>query len=208
MADTRAKLLVGALETLRTRGIAGTSARAVAGAAGVNQALVFYHFGSMDELLVAALEHGAEEQVARYRGRFDRVTSIGGLVELSRALREDDEAERNMTVIAQLLAGGRANPRLAEATARGLELWVAELRNVLRRVLTGTPLAEFVDTDGLARALAASFLGLDLYGGVDEASARRATAALEQFAVLMSALDDLGPVVRRAVRTRLRRAGR
>ncbi|WP_019632027.1 TetR/AcrR family transcriptional regulator [Actinomadura atramentaria] len=208
MADTREKLLAGALETVRERGIAGTSARAVANTAGVNQALVFYHFGSMDDLLAAALRHGAEQQVARYRSHFARVTSIGGLVELSRVLRADEEAERNMTVLAQLLAGGRANPRLREATAQGLDLWVAELRPVLRRVLANTPLGEFVDTDGLARVLAASFIGLDLYGGVDETSAARATQSLEQFAVLLTALDDLGPVVRRAVRARLRRTGR
>ncbi len=53
-ADTRTKLLEGALRTLAEQGIAKTSARSVAAAAGVNQALVFYHFGSVDELLAAA----------------------------------------------------------------------------------------------------------------------------------------------------------
>ncbi|MFC7103761.1 TetR/AcrR family transcriptional regulator [Nonomuraea rubra] len=63
MADTRTKLLDAALETLRTQGMAGASARAIAATAGVNQALVFYHFGSVDQLLAAACEHGAQQRI-------------------------------------------------------------------------------------------------------------------------------------------------
>ncbi|MQY04933.1 TetR/AcrR family transcriptional regulator [Actinomadura macrotermitis] len=206
--ETRVKLLEGALEVLRTRGIAGASARVIAAAAGVNQALVFYHFGTVDDLLVAALGHGAESRVARYRERFAGIDSIGGLVELGRAVREEEQAAGNFTVLAQLLAGGQANPKLAEATAAGLALWTREVEAVLARVLAGTPLAEFVHVGGLARALASSFIGLELYAGVDADAARQATGALDELAMLMSVLDDLGPVVRRAVRARLRRTAR
>jgi AcrR family transcriptional regulator len=41
MADTRQRLIDGAIETIRKHGITGTSARTIASAAGVNQALVF-----------------------------------------------------------------------------------------------------------------------------------------------------------------------
>src|SRR5213078_627494 len=54
MTDTRQRLVDGAIETLRTHGLAGASARTIAATAGVNQALVFYHFGSVHELLEAA----------------------------------------------------------------------------------------------------------------------------------------------------------
>ena len=53
-SDTRDRLLQGTIDALRTQGIAGVSARTIAAAAGVNQALVFYHFGSVDELLAVA----------------------------------------------------------------------------------------------------------------------------------------------------------
>ncbi|EWM11480.1 LOW QUALITY PROTEIN: TetR-family transcriptional regulator, partial [Kutzneria sp. 744] len=54
MAETRQRLIDGAIETIRQHGIAGTSARTIAATAGVNQALVFYHFGSVNDLLKAA----------------------------------------------------------------------------------------------------------------------------------------------------------
>jgi AcrR family transcriptional regulator len=205
MGDTRAKLLDGALVTLRTQGIAGASARSIAKAADVNQALIFYHFGTVDELLNAALRHAAEQRVARYRDRFTTVGSLRELLDLGRALHAEERAAGNVAVLAQMLAGSQADPALAPTTAEGLGLWVAELEEVLGRVLAGTPLAEFVDLPGLARATAAAFVGLELYEGVDEAGAARALDALDQLATLITVLDDMGPVTRRAVLSRLRR---
>jgi AcrR family transcriptional regulator len=43
LSDTKARRLFATLLTLAEHGIAGTSARTIAAAAGVNQALVFYH---------------------------------------------------------------------------------------------------------------------------------------------------------------------
>ncbi|MBO4269950.1 TetR/AcrR family transcriptional regulator [Microbispora triticiradicis] len=206
MGDTRTRLLEGALETLRTQGIAGASARAVATAAGVNQALVFYHFGTVDELLAAALRYGSEQRVAVYHDRFAAVTTLRELLDLGRSLHAEEREAGNLAVLAQMLAGSQMDGRLAPATAAGLGMWVTEIEEVLQRVLAGTPLAEFVDVAGLARATAAAFVGLELYEGVDEDGAKRAFDSLEQLAGLVAALDDMGPLVRRTVRARLRRA--
>ncbi|WP_327044039.1 TetR/AcrR family transcriptional regulator [Microbispora sp. NBC_01189] len=206
MGETRTRLLEGALRTLRTQGIAGASARAVATAAGVNQALVFYHFGTVDELLAAALRYGSEQRVTAYRERFAAVTSLRELLDLGRSLHAEEREAGNLAVLAQMLAGSQMDGRLAPATSAGLGMWVTEIEEVLQRVLTGTPLAEFVDVAGLARATAAAFVGLELYDGVDEDGAKRAFDSLEQLAGLVAALDDMGPLVRRTVRARLRRA--
>ncbi|MFE7118651.1 TetR/AcrR family transcriptional regulator [Streptomyces sp. NPDC057654] len=203
--DTRVKLLEGALRTLTEQGIAKTSARSVAAAAGVNQALVFYHFGTVDELLAAACRHGARQRVDLYRDRLAEVTTLGGLLGLARELHAEERAGGHLAVLAQMLAGAQTHERLAPATAAGLDLWVAEIEQVLGRVLAGTPLAEFVDVYGLARAVAASFVGLELYEGVDADGAKQALRALEQLAALVGALEELGPVTQRAVRSHLRR---
>ncbi|WP_430477418.1 TetR/AcrR family transcriptional regulator [Streptomyces sp. P11-1] len=207
-ADTRVKLLEGALRTLAEQGIAKTSARSVAAAAGVNQALVFYHFGSVDELLAAACRYGAEQRVALHRDRLAAVTTLAELVTCGRELHEQERAGGQVAFLAQLLAGAQTQPRLAPATAAGLDLWTAEIEKVLVRVLAGSPLGEFTDPVGLARAVAGSFVGLELYEGVDPEGAVRAFDALEQLAELAAVLDELGPVARRAVRHRLRRTGK
>lgn len=204
-ADTRTKLLAGALQTLIEQGIAKTSARSIATTAGVNQALVFYHFGSVDELLAAACRYGAEQRVAHYRERFAQVGSLAELLELGRELHTEERAAGHVAVLAQLLAGAQTQPRLAPATVAGLALWIEEIEQVLARVLAGTPIAAFVDVTGLSRALAAGFVGLELYEGVDPEGALGALDALEQLSGLLGVLEDLGPVAQRAVRAQLRR---
>ncbi len=204
--DTRQKLLAGALKTLTEQGIAKASARTIAAAAGVNQALVFYHFGSVDELLAAACRHGAEQRVAVYRDRLDRVRTLGELMELAGELHAVERKGGHVAVLGQLLAGSQTQPRLAAATAAGLALWTEEVERVLRRVLAGTPLTGLLDVGGLAKAVAASFVGLELYEGVDPAGGERAFAALGGLTELLAVLEDLGPVAQRAVRARLRRS--
>jgi AcrR family transcriptional regulator len=88
---TRTKLLEGALRTLTEQGIAKTSARTIAATAGVNQALVFYHFGSVDELLSAAVRYGAEQRVAHYRERLAEVGSLAELLAFGREMHEDGD---------------------------------------------------------------------------------------------------------------------
>jgi len=53
---TRAALLDAAEELLISKGVVGITTRQVADRAGVNQALVHYHFGTIEQLLLAVLE--------------------------------------------------------------------------------------------------------------------------------------------------------
>ncbi|MFI1679852.1 MULTISPECIES: TetR/AcrR family transcriptional regulator [unclassified Streptomyces] len=203
--ETRTKLLDGALRTLTEQGIAKTSARNIAATAGVNQALVFYHFGSVDELLAAACRHGTEQRVSRYRERLSGIDSLAGLLAFGREMHEEEREAGHVAVLGQLLAGSQTQPRLAVATAAGLALWIEEIEKVLTRVLSASPLGEFVDAVGLARAVGASFVGMELYEGVDAEGAGRALDSLEQLSLLVSAVEDLGPLAQRAVRHRIRR---
>ncbi|MBN0047789.1 TetR/AcrR family transcriptional regulator [Streptomyces actuosus] len=206
--ETKTKLLEGALRTLTEQGIAKTSARTVAAAAGVNQALVFYHFGSVDALLAAACRYGAEQAVAAYRPRLAAVSSLSELLAVGREIHEQERADGHVSLLGQLLAGAPTHAAVGPATAAGLDLWIAEIEKVLRRVLVGTPLSECADPAGLARAVAASFVGIELYEQVDVAGAGAALDALDQLGALVAALEELGPVAQRAVRHHLRRSGR
>ncbi|MEV0691501.1 TetR/AcrR family transcriptional regulator [Streptomyces sp. NPDC050388] len=203
--DTRKKLLEGTLRTLAEQGIAKVSARTIATAAGVNQALVFYHFGSVDELLSAACRYGAEQRVARHRPRLATIGSLTELLAFGREMHAEERAAGHVALLGQLLAGAQTHDALKPATAAGLDLWIVEIEKVLDRVLPGTPFGEFTESGGLARAVAASFVGLELYEGVDPAGAGAALDTLERLGALVAALDDLGPIAHRAVRHHLRR---
>jgi AcrR family transcriptional regulator len=204
--DTRERLLAGTIAALRDKGIAGVSARSIAGAAGVNQALVFYHFGTVEELVIAACQGETQVRVSQYADQLAGVTSLRELLTVGQALHEKERAAGNTQVLAQVLAGAQTSPTLAEAARQALGLWVTEIEGTLQRVLADSPIKAALDIPGLARAVSAAFIGLELYEAADPDSTRHAMDALAQVAVLTDVLDDLGPVARRALRNRLRRS--
>ncbi|WP_436701952.1 TetR/AcrR family transcriptional regulator [Nocardioides sp. BYT-33-1] len=206
MTTTRARLLDATLRVVADQGIAKASARSIATEAEVNQALVFYHFGSVDELLAAACLHGAEQRVAAHRTALEGVRDIPGLVAVAHAVHATERAEGTVALLGQLLAGASSHPALADATRQGLDLWIVEVERVLRRLIAPTVLADLVDVPGLARAIGSGFVGLELYEGVDGEGAAAAFGALEQLAAVLAAAEDLGPLERTAVRRRVRRA--
>jgi AcrR family transcriptional regulator len=205
VSDTRQRLLDGAVQTLRDKGIAGTSARSIAATAGVNQGLIFYHFGSVDELIVAACQAATTVRIGLYRDRFAEVGSLRELLVAGRELHEAERAAGNVAMLAQVLAGAQQNKGLAEAAKLALNLWIAEIETVLDRLMRDSPISVAVDRPGLAQGVAAAFIGIELYDGVDPSGAQAALGALEQLSVLTELLDELGPVARRALRNRVRR---
>jgi AcrR family transcriptional regulator len=205
-ADTRNRLIDSAIETLRSHGITGTSARTIAAAADVNQALIFYHFGGMDALLAEACRRTTERRVARYRDRFATVGSLRELLVVGREIHTAERAEGNVAVLAQLLAAGQTDPALGRVTAEALNLWVNEIEAVMSRLLRDSPLSAMIDPSGLSRAVSAAFIGLELYEGVDPAGGSTALEALDQLGALVELVEELGPLSRRALRSRIRRA--
>ena len=206
MNATREKLLQAAAATFGEDGAAATSARSIATRAGVNQALVFYHFGTVSELIAAACQDRVDAAVAQYRTQFAEVSSLSELLAVGRKLNVRERKVGNVLLMAQLMASAAHDPVLAAAARHGMDLWTAEIETVLGRVLSGSPLTEISDVAGLARMVCAAFIGLELYEGADADGASRALEALERLAVLVEVVDDLGPVARRALKAKLNRA--
>jgi AcrR family transcriptional regulator len=204
--DTKQRLIDGALLTLRDKGIAGVSARTIASVTGVNQGLIFYHFGSVDELIIEACRSSTEQRILPFRQRLAEATSLRDLLAIGRELNEVEQAAGNVTVLAQVLAGAQQSKSMAAAGQHAIGLWITEIEAVLDRLLKRSPIEIAVNKPGLARGVAAAFIGIELYEGVDPEGAQSALLALEQLSVLTEVLDDLGPVARRAVRARVRRA--
>jgi hypothetical protein len=114
----------------------------------------------------------------------------------------------NVAVLAQVLAGAQQDRNLAAAAHDALSLWIVEIEATLVRLLKGSPLATVANAEGLARGIAAAFIGIELFEGVDPEGAESALVSLEMLGVLVEVVEDLGPVARRALRARLRRTDR
>lgn len=204
MSGTRAKLLEAAAQAVCEDGVAAASARAIAARAQVNQALVFYHFGTVSQLLEAASRRRVDDSVAYYRDRFATVRTLSELLAVGRDLHKRERVAGNVALMEQLMSGGQHDPVLARAARYAMTTWTAEVEAVVARVLAGSPLADVTNVAGLAQAITAGFIGLELFEGVDPDAAASALDALERLAVLVEVVNDLGAVGRRAMRAKMR----
>src|SRR5438874_2502405 len=84
--ETKNRIVEAALAVLKRQGYAGASARSIAAEGRFNQALIFYHFGSVRNLLLAA-DDAAYAIVAQFLG-LEMLTHLDGSTERAERLFE------------------------------------------------------------------------------------------------------------------------
>lgn len=156
---TRSRIVEAAVQTIKERGFAATSARAIAATGGFNQALVFYHFGSVNDLLIAALDHTSAVRMARYQAAIDSVDTLPELLAVASEAYQEDLAGGHIKVLAEMIAGASAMPELGPEIAARMQPWVTLTEEAVVRVMAGSSLAPLVPTRDLAFAIVSLYLG-------------------------------------------------
>ena len=187
--ETRRALVQGAIDALKEVGFAGASAREIARRAGCNQGLVFYHFGSVANLLLAALDSVSETRRVHYQAAVDRAGGVGELVDAAAAVFEEDLDAGHIAVLAEMIAGASSTPGLAPEVAARIAPWRSFTADAVRGALADTPLSAVLEPEVAAHAIVALYLGLEMLAHLD--GDRDAALALferaRQFAVLLQA---------------------
>jgi AcrR family transcriptional regulator len=185
---TRQRIVDAALATLKKEGFAGATSRAIAREGGFNQALIFYHFGTLDGLLLAALDHTSGERLQRYREAVEQADTAEELAEVAASVYAEDRDRGHMTVVSQMIAGSVARPELAREVVSRMEPWIELCEDALRKALTATPAAKVVPLRDLAYAVVTFYLGLNLLTHLDEDRERTeaVVARLQALAPLLS----------------------
>jgi AcrR family transcriptional regulator len=188
--ETRAKIIAATLQTLRDDGIVGATARAIARTGGFNQALIFYHFGGVTGLLVAAAVSEGEQRAARYAPRLESVTTLAELVAVARDLHEAEVAQGGQNVLTQLLAGAASAPELRAGLMKAFQPWMQLVEDSVERVLGATPYANIVKSEDLTFAITSLFLGIELMNTLDpeKESALSLFTTFETLATVIEAL--------------------
>jgi AcrR family transcriptional regulator len=168
--DTRNKLLGAARAVLVEEGFGGASTRAIASRAGVNQALVFYHFDGVEPLLLAALDASSAERLAAYRAAVEAAGSFPEVAAALGPLLAEDEATGHMTLLTELVGASLSRPDLRRAMIERSEPWRRLTEEAATRFLAGTPFeAAAGDVASLVVALG---LGLNMLARLDPEAAR------------------------------------
>ena len=186
---TRTRIVDAALQALRSDGIAGVSARAIARHGGFNQALIFYHFGSVEGLLVAVARRESERRSALYAPALREVSSLPELVAVARRLHDEEFAAGSVAALTQMLAGAVGSEELARGIWDALEPWTTLVRETIGRLLADTPYGEVLPADDLTAAVTALFLGIELLTSLDPDLAQGSLfTTMESVARLIDAL--------------------
>lgn len=182
-------MIAGAVEALREVGYAGSSAREIARRSGCNQALIFYHFGSVTDLLLAALDDVSARRLAAYAGLLDSAATLTDLIDSAQQIFADDLAAGHVAVLVEMAAGARATRGLGPRVAERLAPWRDIAARALRAAVDGSPISGLMDPDDLAHGVVAGFLGLELLADLD--GSPEAALALFDRARGIAALLDL-----------------
>ncbi len=170
--DTKDRIVEAAIATLKAHGYARASARTIAAEGGFNQALIFYHFGSVRNALLAALDRTSAERMEAYRTAAAEAADMPALVAVATRIYHEDLASGHIKILAELIAGASSDPALGPEIVARIAPWIAFAKEEIERVFEGTPLANLLPADDLAYAIVAQFLGLELLTHLDGSTER------------------------------------
>jgi AcrR family transcriptional regulator len=202
----RTRIVEAALGTLMSEGYAGTSVRSIAAGGGFSPALVFYHFGSVDALLLAVLDRISTDRLQRYERR---LRSVATVAELGAAMEElyTEDIELGQLGAVQEIVGAMAFDRAlgAEILAR-MQPWMTFAEELAARLVAGSPAEGLVDPAAIGSAVIALYLGLEIVArmrGGDTTGSRALMTTLVQAAPWLGRLLGKSPRVRRRPSTRI-----
>lgn len=156
--DTRTAIIDATVAALAQHGFSGTSARAVAERAEVAAGGVFYHFGSMDELMAEVFSTCLDRRIARLRAAVE-VPKAELATAFTQAVREEF-AHPESRALLELVVGAIDSPVLAARVRDGLGRSFGFTREVVETLLGDSPLAAVLPLDLVAQVAASAFFGL------------------------------------------------
>ena len=193
--DTKERILQAAFRRLAKEGYAALSMREIGRDAGVNHALIHYHFRTKDQLVIAVLDEAnrrlleRQERMYRAPGEFARKWAQ------ARAFYRADLASGFVRVQAELWAASLSNPGLREKFLPRLLAWKKVVLLGVKDAIAaleacGVPLPEPFTPEVIATWISEFWLGMefaDLLGARADQTQHR--AALDAIETLLEGLD-------------------
>ena len=192
---TKAKILEAAFQRLAREGYASLSIREIARDAGVNHALINYHFRSKDQLVIAVLDHANQRLLERQSRMY---AAPGGFAEKWAHAREfyrSDLASGFVRIQAELWAASLSDAALREKFIPRILAWKKVVSDAVHDALAtleadGMRLPPPFSTEVIATWISQFWIGMefaDLLGEKKELAANR--TALDAVEALLEGID-------------------
>jgi len=196
LGDTKTKILEAAFRRLAEDGYAALSVREIGKDAGVNHALINYHFRSKDQLVIAVLDAANQRLLERQTKMYGGPGGFAAKWAEARRFYQDDLASGFVRVQAELWAASFSNASLRKKFLPRLLAWKKVVLGGVRDALaaleaSGEKLPAPIDAEVVACWISEFWLGMefaDLLGVKEEQVQHR--AALDAVEALLARLDE------------------
>jgi AcrR family transcriptional regulator len=193
--ETKTRILDAAFRRLASEGYAALNVRDIARDAGVNHALINYHFSSKDQLVIEVLDAANRRLLARQTAMYERPVGFAEKWAEARRFYEDDLASGFVRVQAELWAASFSNRALREKFLPRVLAWKKIVLGAVREALEALEgrrqkLPAPFTAEVIACFIAEFWLGMefaDLLEAQEEDAQHR--AALDAVQWLLEALD-------------------
>ncbi|NEP76425.1 TetR/AcrR family transcriptional regulator [Okeania sp. SIO2G5] len=162
---TKAHIISQAANLFNKKGFAGSSMADIMRATGLKKGGIYNHFGSKDELALAAFDYAAATMGARYIRAIQDKAKDGAIAQLHTVL---DVFQQNMCDA--LIEGGcpllntaiesdDTHPALRERTQQAMGRWHQSIRQVVQKGVKRGELQASIDSDAVATVMIATLEG-------------------------------------------------
>lgn len=122
-AETKSRILEAAFRRLATDGYAALSTREIAKDAGLNHALISYHFRGKDQLVIAVLDEANRQLLERQQAMYAQPGDFAHKWARARRFYKDDLASGFVRMQAELWAASLADPELRKKFLPRIRAW-------------------------------------------------------------------------------------
>lgn len=164
--ETRVALMEAVVRLTARAGTKALTARGIAGEAGVNQALVYYHFDGVGGLLNAAYERATLAMIGEYTADLTSVDTFEELYAVGVRMAHEARENGNAAVLSHLIAAAYTDEAMATMLHENMARWNDAVSSSIRHILRTRGLEGALDADSLTASLTASTIGMMTMGSV------------------------------------------
>jgi len=166
-ADTRQRIIDATIETLNSEGMTGATARSIARTGDFNQALIYYHFDSLEDLFFEVVNDVNQRRLDYFGPRLEEVETLTELIEVAVELQSGTPKPSDSAAVALVVAGWSPASPLGPKVLAKLRPWDDAIAAAVRRITAGSALADMLPIEDMAHTISALFLGLQLMSRLD-----------------------------------------
>jgi AcrR family transcriptional regulator len=195
LGATKGKILEAAFKRLSREGYAALSVREIAKDAGVNHALINYHFRTKDQLVIEVLDAANRQLLERQQRMYSEPGDFATKWARARAFYQSDVASGFVRMQSELWAASLSNPGLREKFLPRVLAWRQVVLQAVRDALAtleaqGVKLPAPFNAEVIACWISEFWIGMefvDLIGGREQQGEHR--SALDAIQKLLEQLD-------------------